>query len=174
MARLKRVSPQGAAVAAVFAAVFSAALPVDVHVLRDLRDPFHQGAAQTFLGVALLVEVGVVGQHLLAFVDLQLGVELLQLILWKHMRIRDSHLPEQPTVFSGMSSKGQSHGPSDHGKNWPGWFPTPTTSQNVLFHVIDRSCLFIYFFYRPSEQLTRMSSGSKLCSLQADVMLLFR
>lgn len=83
MARFKRVPPQGAAVAAVLAAVLSAALPVDVHVLRDLRDPFHQGAAQAFLGVALFVEVRVVGQHLLAFVDLQLGVELLQLILWK-------------------------------------------------------------------------------------------
>lgn len=83
MGRFERVSPQGAAVAAVLAALLSAALPVDVHVLRDLRDPFHQGAAQTFLGVALLVEVRVVGQHLLAFVDLQLSIELLQLILWK-------------------------------------------------------------------------------------------
>lgn len=81
MARVRRVSPQGAAVAAVLAAVLPAALPVEVHVLRDLRDALHQGAAQTFLGVALLVEVRVVGQHLLAFVDLQLGVELLQLIL---------------------------------------------------------------------------------------------
>lgn len=83
MARFKRVSPQGAAVAAVLAAILSAALPMDVHVLRDLGDTLHQGAAQAFLGIALLVEVRVVGQHLLAFVDLQLGVELLQLILWK-------------------------------------------------------------------------------------------
>lgn len=81
VARFKRVSPQGAAVAAVFAAVLTAALPVYVHGLWDLCYPFHQGASQTFLGVALLLEVRVVGEHLLAFVDFQLGVQLFQLIL---------------------------------------------------------------------------------------------
>lgn len=86
------------------AAVLSAALTVQVHVLRDLRDPLHQGAAQTFLGVALLVEVRVVGQHLLAFVDLQLGVELLQLILWKPGTdfYNWTDLLEQASMFSGM------------------------------------------------------------------------
>lgn len=81
--RLKWVSPQSAAVAAMFAAVFTAALPVYVHVLWDLCYPFHQGAAQPFLGVSLLLKVRVVGKHLLTFVDFQLGVQLLQLILKK-------------------------------------------------------------------------------------------
>lgn len=79
--RFKWVSPQGAAVAAVFAAVLTTALAVYVHGLWDLCYPFHQGASQTFLGVALLLEVRVVGEHLLTFVDFQLGVQLLQLIL---------------------------------------------------------------------------------------------
>lgn len=79
--RFKGVSPQGAAVAAVFAAILTAALPVDVHGLRDLRDPFHQGAAEAFLGVPLLLEVRVVGEHLLTLVDFQLGVQLLQFLL---------------------------------------------------------------------------------------------
>lgn len=83
VARFKWVSPQGAAVAAMFAAVLTTALPVYVHGLRDLRYPFHQGAAKTFLGVALLLEVRVVGEHLLTFVDFQLGIQLLQLILKK-------------------------------------------------------------------------------------------
>lgn len=81
LARFKRIPPQRAAVAAVLAAVLATALPVKVHGFRDLRDPLHQGAAQAFLGVALLLEVRVVGQHLLVFVDLQLGVQLLQLFL---------------------------------------------------------------------------------------------
>lgn len=83
VARFKWVSSQGAAVAAVFAAVLTTALPVYVHGLRDLCYPFHQGAAESFLGVALLLEVRVVGEHLLTFVDFQLGVQLLQLILKK-------------------------------------------------------------------------------------------
>lgn len=74
---IKRVPPQSAAFAAVFAAVLAAALAVDVHGLWDLCDALHQGATQAFLGVALLLKVGVVGQHLLTFVDLQLGVQLL-------------------------------------------------------------------------------------------------
>lgn len=64
-----------------FAAVITATLAVDVHGLWDLRYPLHQRASQTFLGVALLLEVGVVGQHLLALVHFQLRVEFLQLIL---------------------------------------------------------------------------------------------
>lgn len=84
VARLIVVFPQGASVAAVLAAVITAALAVQVHGLRDLRYASHQGATQAFLGVALLLEVRVVGQHLLSFVDLQLGVQLLQLILrWR-------------------------------------------------------------------------------------------
>ncbi len=67
--RFKWVSPQSAAVAAMFAAVLTAALPVYVHGLWDLCDSFHQGAAQTFLRVALLLEVRVVGKHLLTFID---------------------------------------------------------------------------------------------------------
>lgn len=66
-----------------FAAVLTTALPVYVHGLWDLCYPFHQGATQTFLGVALLLEVRVVGEHLLTFVDLELGIELLQLVLKK-------------------------------------------------------------------------------------------
>lgn len=81
VAGFKRVPPQGAAVAAVFAAVLAAALPVQVHGLRDLCYPFHQGAAETFLGIALLLQVRVVGEHLLPFIDFQLGVQLLQFIL---------------------------------------------------------------------------------------------
>jgi len=49
MSRLKRVPPQGAAVAAVFAAVVTAALAVYVHGLWDLCYPPHQGATQAFL-----------------------------------------------------------------------------------------------------------------------------
>lgn len=79
----KRVPLQGAAVAAVLAAVLAAALAVDVHRLWDLCDSFHQRAAQAFLGVALLLEMRIVGQHLLTFVDLQLCIQLLQLILEK-------------------------------------------------------------------------------------------
>lgn len=80
---LQVVSSQSAAVATVLAAaVFSATLAVvHVHGLRDLRDPFHQGATEALFGIAFLLEVGVVGQHLLAFVDFQLGVELFQFIL---------------------------------------------------------------------------------------------
>lgn len=81
LARFKRIPPERAAVAAVLAAVLATALPVKVYGFRDLRDPLHQGAAQAFLGVTLLLEVRVVGQHLLVFVDLQLGVQLLQLFL---------------------------------------------------------------------------------------------
>lgn len=50
---------------------------VPVHSLWDLSDAPHEGAAQALLGAALLLEMGVVGQHLLALVDLQLDVELL-------------------------------------------------------------------------------------------------
>lgn len=81
MARFKGVSPQSTAVAALFAAIFSAALAVKVHCLRDLCNPFHQGASQAFFGIALLLEVWVVGKHLLVFVDFKLGVQLLQLLL---------------------------------------------------------------------------------------------
>lgn len=81
LAGFKQVPPQRAAVAAVLAAVLAAALPVEVHCLRDLRDALHQRAAQALLGVALLLQVGIVGEHLLVFVDFQLGVELLQLFL---------------------------------------------------------------------------------------------
>lgn len=81
MTWLKWISPQGAAVAAVFAAVIAAALAVDVHALWDLGYPLHQGAAQAFLRVSLLLEVRVVGEHLLPFVDFQLGVQLFQLVL---------------------------------------------------------------------------------------------
>ena len=74
------VSPQGAAGAALL--VVPAALPVHVlQALRDLCDAAHQRAAQTLLGAALLLQVGVVGQHLLPLVHLQLGVQLLQLVL---------------------------------------------------------------------------------------------
>lgn len=83
LARFKQVPPQRAAVAAVLAAVLAAALPVEVHGLRDLRDALHQRAAQALLGVALLLQVGIVGEHLLVFVDFQLGVQLLQLLLSK-------------------------------------------------------------------------------------------
>lgn len=58
-----------------------------MHGLRDLCYPFHQGAAQAFLGIALLLEVRVVGEHLLPFVDFQLGVQLLQLILERKGRL---------------------------------------------------------------------------------------
>lgn len=81
VARLKGISPQGAAVAAVFAAIITTALPVQVHSLWDLCYPFHQRATQTLFGVALLLKVRVVGKHLLTFVDFQLGVQLLQLVL---------------------------------------------------------------------------------------------
>lgn len=81
MARLKRVSPQRAALAAVLAAIVSAALAVQVHGLWDLCDAFHQGAAQSFFGVAFLLKVRIIGKHLLPLVDLQLGIQLLQLIL---------------------------------------------------------------------------------------------
>ena len=87
MTRFKWVSPQGAAVAAVFAAVLTTALPVYVHALWDLCYPFHQRAAQTFLRVAFLLEVRVVGEHLLVFVDFQLGIKLLQLILKTGVRL---------------------------------------------------------------------------------------
>ena len=60
----------------------AAALPVDVlQAVRELRDAAHQRAAQPLLGAALLLQVGVVGQHLLPLVHLQLGVQLLQLVL---------------------------------------------------------------------------------------------
>lgn len=49
VAWFKLVSPQGAAVAAVLAAIVSAALAVDVHGFRDLCDAFHQGATQALL-----------------------------------------------------------------------------------------------------------------------------
>lgn len=80
-ARFTQVPPQSAAVAALFTAVLATALAVYVHGLWDLCYPFHQGATQAFLGVALLLKVRVVGEHLLAFVDFQLGVQLLQFIL---------------------------------------------------------------------------------------------
>lgn len=64
-----------------FAAFFAAALAVKVDGLWDLCDSFHQGATQAFFGVAFLLEVRVVCEHLLAFVDLQLCIELFQLIL---------------------------------------------------------------------------------------------
>lgn len=60
-------------------AVLSTALPV--HGLRKLSDAFHQGAAETLLGAAFLLNVGVVREHLFAFVDFELSVQLLQLIL---------------------------------------------------------------------------------------------
>lgn len=81
MARLTGVSPQSAAVAAVFTPILATALAVYVHGLWDLCYALHQRATQAFLGVALLLKVRVVGKHLLAFVDFQLGVELLQFIL---------------------------------------------------------------------------------------------
>lgn len=81
LAWFKMVPPQGAAVAAMFTAVLATALSVYVHGLGDLRYPFHQGAAEPFLGVALLLQVRVVGEHLLTFVDFQLSIQLLQLIL---------------------------------------------------------------------------------------------
>lgn len=81
--RFEWVPPQRAAVAAVLTPVLAAALAVDVHALRDLGYPLHQRAAQAFLGVALLLEVRVVGEHLLTLVDFELGVQLLQLILQK-------------------------------------------------------------------------------------------
>lgn len=74
MTRFSWVSLQGATVAAVFAAVLTTALPVNVHILWDFRDPFHQGATEALLGIAFLLEVRVVGEHLLTLVDLQLGV----------------------------------------------------------------------------------------------------
>ena len=61
MARLKWISPQGAAIAAMFTAIFTTALAVNVHGLWDLCNSFHQGATQAFLGVAFLLEVRVVG-----------------------------------------------------------------------------------------------------------------
>jgi len=87
MTGFKRVSPQGAAVAAVFAAVLTTALPVYVHAFWDLCYPFHQGATQTFLRVAFLLEMRVVGEHLLMFVDFQLGIQLLQLLLKTGVRL---------------------------------------------------------------------------------------
>lgn len=83
MTWLTRIPPQGAAVAAVLAAVLATTLSVHVHGLGDLGYALHQGAAQAFLGAALLLEVRIIRKHLLAFVDFQLGVKLLQLILKK-------------------------------------------------------------------------------------------
>lgn len=87
MTRFKGVSLQGAAVAAMFTAVLATTLAVYVHRLWDLCYSFHQGAAQAFLGVALLLEMRVIGKHLLTFVDFQLGVQFLQLILKKRRKL---------------------------------------------------------------------------------------
>lgn len=100
LACFKQVPPQCAAVAAVLAAVLAAALPVKVHGLRDLCDALHQRAAQALLGVALLLQVGIVGEHLLVFVDFQLGVKLLQLLL-RHQEVGHwqeyKHSQDRPT-----------------------------------------------------------------------------
>lgn len=109
LACFKQVPSQRAAVAAVLAAVLPAALPVEVHGLRDLRDALHQRAAQALLGVALLLQVGIVGEHLLVFVDLQLGVQLLQLLLrdqelghcqeYKHSQDRPTGIERGNTIW---------------------------------------------------------------------------
>ena len=95
MTGFKRVPLQGAAVAAVLAAVLAAALAVHVHGLWDLCDPLHQRTAQAFLGAAFLLEMRVVCEHLLAFIDLQLSIELLQLILEK----------EKETINAGSATE---------------------------------------------------------------------
>lgn len=59
--------------------VFPAAL--SMHRLWNLSDAPHQRTTQTFLGAPLLLEMRVVRQHLLPLVNLQLGVEFLQLLL---------------------------------------------------------------------------------------------
>lgn len=80
MGRVEGIPSKGAAVAPVLTTVTfltAAIAAMSVQGLRDLSEALHERAAQALLGAALLLEMGVVGQHLLALVDLQLDVELL-------------------------------------------------------------------------------------------------